>query len=656
MCGIGGVVLREGEMASPELLGRMAAKLAHRGPDAQGVFVHRNLGAAHRRLKIIDLSPAADQPIFNEDGKIGVVFNGEIYNFRELREELERQGHRFGTRSDTEVIVHAYEEWGSEAFRRLNGIFAIGLWDLRGGAPVLYLARDRAGAKPLFLSARDGRLAFASELKPLLECSWIRREVDQGALYWFLKHSHYPHPLSVLREVRQLEPGAWLRFEGGETIEKRFWDPLELSAEAAGNPRDQETRPEAAWLNELEQVLSRCVSRQLVSDVPLGCFLSGGIDSSLLVMAAQRARRETGKPPLKTFSIGYREKPFDETGYARSVARAFGTEHRELVARPSDLHELIPDIPLYFDQPLADPTLLSTLLLCRFARQEVTVSLSGDGGDELFFGYEFQKLLLRLRPLLRAPARPRAGAFRVLEQLLDWISGPFAAGFSGGARLQQLAKLASILQFRDEEQLFQYFVGTVGPLRMDRLAGLMADPSGMSDSPYRRMREELRGLSWRERIIQLFFRNFLPDTVLAKTDRASMAYGLEARVPWLDNEMMEFSARLPFQYKLRAGTQKYLLRELLRKTMSDVDTPEASGLISGRRKQGFSIPLREWLRGDLKYLLDEYLSVPRLRREGLFAPGPVHELVRAHLERRANHSHLLWSLVSFQLWKERYLP
>ena len=633
MCGISGLFTRPGEEVSPDLLGKMAGRMCHRGPDAQGIFRHGSIGLAHRRLKVIDLSDEANQPMFNEDGRVAIVFNGEIYNFRELAEDLRARGHTMKTQSDTEIIIHAYEQWREDSFRRLNGLFAFALADLRDETPVLYLVRDRFGAKPLHFTRRDGKVDFATDIKPLLEVPWVGRDVDRALLFHYLKFSHLPLPHSILRDVHQVRPGTWLRIEPGTAREGTYWDPIEIARSPVEDGRKEED-----WLDELESILNRVVRRQMISDVPLGCLLSGGIDSSLLTMACTAA----GGQRLKTFSIGYHEAEFDETPHARLVAATLGTDHHELIVTPADFLDLVRLVPTYYDVPFADPTLLSTLLLCRFAREHVTVALSGDGGDELFFGYTYHQALHRLRLLAGVPPWARQGLFRSVDDFLGALPAALLPH-----RLQQVRKAAEILQFRDEAEMFSYFVGTIGPMRLDRLAELVLEKPDLDTPLFSGMVLELDGLSWDEKITQVFLRSFLPDTVLAKTDRASMAYGLEARVPFLDDELVGFSARLPFSLKYKRGIKKYILRKLLTRKL-----PPA---ISQRSKQGFSIPLREWLRGELRYLLDDYLEEGRLRREGYFEPSAVRRLVREHLDRRANHSHLLWSIVSFQLWKEAYL-
>ena len=630
MCGIDGFAWRPDETPPRDLLSRMTQRMHHRGPDAQGICEVAHVGLGHRRLKIIDLSEAANQPMTSQDGQLSIVFNGEIYNYRELRSRLEELGHSFRTASDTEVIIEAFKRWGTECFRMLNGIFALALCDTRSGRPVFHLARDRFGTKPLFFAHREGRLAFASELKPLLDVPWISHDVDRDVLFHYLKFSHVPTPRSILRDVRQVRPGTWVRFDNGDAREETYWDPAEMTR-AAPAPG----RTESDWTDELDALLRRVVRRQMVSDVPLGCLLSGGIDSSLLAMAGVAAN-----PALKTFSIGYKEAEFDETPFAREVAQAFGTQHHELIVGPADMLALVREVPVHFDQPLADPTALPTMLVSRFARQQVTVVMSGDGGDELFFGYTFQRALHQLAAISWLPGPLRRGACAALDAALAAIPG------GPGPQAQKLRKALQILQFANEGEMFAYFIGTIGPMPLGRLAGLLADPPLRTPPMLAEILSGLGSVSRDQKIEQVFLRSFLPDTVLAKTDRATMAYGLEGRVPFLDDEMVEFSSRLPFDLKLKGTVMKYLPRRLLERHLP--------GRISKRRKQGFSVPMRDWLRRELRPLLEEYLDEARLRREGYFHPAHVRALVKEHVGARANHQHVLWSLISFQMWKEHY--
>jgi asparagine synthase (glutamine-hydrolysing) len=631
MCGISGFILKPGELVDINLLKEMTTTMSHRGPDSQGEFVHQNIGLGHRRLKIIDLSDSANQPLFSQNKKIGIVFNGEIYNFLQLRNELQNFGMKFETKSDTEVILCAFEYWGEESFKKLNGIFSFAIWDNRNNKNLVYLVRDRVGTKPLFYSYINQRLGFSSELKPLMKLPWISKNVSPQTLFHFLKFSHVPSPSSILDDVKQVVPGSFLILANGQLTSKSFWNPLELY-----NPDLQLSNKnisEDQWVSELDQTLKEVMSRQIISDVPVGCFLSGGIDSSLLTMQYSSLQSN----PIKTFSIGYKEAKYNETSYAKTAASVFKTDHHEFIVTAKDMFSLIPDLPNYFDQPLADPTSLPTLLLSKFAKEHVSVVFSGDGGDELFFGYSYEPALLKMRFLLSLPPQLREAGCQLIECLLY----PF-----NGQKIQQTRKLLEILQFKNEAELFQYFIGTIGPMRLDRLSKLIQEPIRLSPSCYQGLMSNLNNLPWNEKISQVFQQTFMIDTVLAKTDRATMAFGLEGRVPFLDNKMLEFAAGLPFHMKYNNGNKKYILKKLLATKMSTE--------FINRPKQGFSIPLEHWLREDLKFLLDDYLNTERIKKDGSLVPEEVQNLVKQHLSKRANHSHLLWSLITYQMWKEKY--
>lgn len=643
MCGISGIFLRPGEEAQEKDLKRMAQAMSRRGPDAEGVFVSGAVGLAHRRLKIIDLSDKANQPMLNEARTIGLAFNGEIYNFRALRSELEKLGALFRTRSDTEVILRAYEHWGVECLERLSGMFALAIWDGKDPeSPKLLLARDRFGIKPLFYAENNGCFAFASELKPLMELSWLPKRVDPESVSLLLTFSHVPTPRSILEGVFQLRPGHWLRIEKGEATEGSFIEGRPKSGASAGE------RSEEEWLRLLDERISQAVDRQRVSDVPVGCFLSGGIDSSLIAIAYS----ELGDRGIETFSVGYAVNDFDETPFARTVAQAVGTQHHELFLRAQDMVGLIPEVPIFFDQPLGDPSLLSTLLLARMARSRVSVALSGDGGDELFFGYPHQRILLGLKSLgTWVPRRGIRQAERVMETLqMLGLRSP---------NLGRLRKACEVFQFADPAEAYESWIGVIGPLRRERIFRLLSAPlPHRQEEPWLApLLASLSHLPEEERISEVFQRTFLLDTVLAKTDRATMAYGLEGRVPLLDDRVAQFSSELPFELKLRGGqiattsSGKYLLRRLLAKKL------KARGVgpeLSLRPKKGFSIPLGSWLKTDLKYLLDEYLNPARLKREGFFESAEVKLCIDEHLSGSVDRSHLLWTLLSFQLWRERY--
>lgn len=624
MCGISGIILKAGEFASSTLTDAMAADMFRRGPDAQTSFTKDNFSFSHRRLKIIDISDEANQPIFNEKRDVAVLFNGEIYNYLELREQLKGLGHQFQTQSDTEVIVHAFEQWGIRSFEMFNGMFAFALWDGRERENIFYLVRDRLGIKPLFYAANENRIGFASELKPLFRLPWVKKCIDPQTLFHYLKFSHVPNPQSMIKDISQLEPGHFLKI--GKNIEKHCFFDVKSGFLSEKNKRRKTSQD---WEEEFESLLLNVVKRQQISDVPIGCFLSGGIDSSLLTMAFSAINSSK----IKTFSIGYKEAEWDESVHAREVANIFQTEHNELILFPEDLQDLIRDIPKYFDQPFADPSLLPTLHLAKFARQQVTVALSGDGADELFFGYEYQRYLDLIYPLKFAPNIIRQGIFGAAEPVMGLFS-------------DRLRKLAEVLQFNNESELFMYFVGTVGPMKMSKLKSALRHVVDIEHPIFDLLLENINEFNWHDKIIYIFMKTFLVDTVLTKSDRASMAYGLEARVPFLDNEMLAFAGRLPFSQKFEAGLKKKLLRAVLGKKV-----PPS---ISKRKKQGFGIPLKEWLRGDLSYLLDEYIMSDRFDNDPYLDPKFTRRLAVEHMRGTRNHSHLLWSIICFQLWREEY--
>ena len=640
MCGISGLILRSGEKVDRSLLEKMGSEMSLRGPDFQGIYAEKNFGLVHRRLSIIDLSERANQPLFNETQDLSVILNGEIYNFRELRAELVKAGHVFRSDSDTEVLVHGFEEWGTESFRRLNGMFAFAILDCRHSTPILYLVRDRFGIKPLFYSALLDRIAFSSVLKPLRHVPWISREMDSRSLFHYLQFSHIPTPDSIFADVKQIEPGSYLIFKEGSAQIHRYWSPSEMLTISQAS--HGEKKEDAEWISQFENTLSQVVKRQIISDVPLGCFLSGGVDSSLLALAYS----QLGQGKLKTFSIGYDEKEFDETESAETVAKALGTEHFSLKVGAKDFIEVIPKLPDYFDQPFADPTLLPSLFLSQYTRKHVTVALSGDGGDELFFGYPYQKLLQTLLKTVAFPKKLRKNTVGFLRLFIRSLmrSLPFA---SRSLVLHRAVKFCDILGFENEAELFQYFIGMVGPVPLKEIRMVMRKTPPSQKPVFSPLVSSLFGHASEDRISQVFVQTFLPDTVLAKADRASMAFSLEVRVPFLDNEMVEFSSRLPFHLKQKKGISKYLLRQSLAKKL-----PRE---ISYRKKQGFSVPMRTWLRNDLRFLISEYLNEGRINREGIFVSNQVKKWTNEHIQGRANHSHLLWALLCFQIWREKYL-
>lgn len=631
MCGISGYIYLDNRPATPELNRKMANTIKHRGPDHQGEYIEANMAFAHRRLSVIDLSNHANQPMSDSENEIILTYNGEIYNYKQLRDELKSLGHNFRTSSDTEVILNAYKEWGTDSFIKLNGMFAFSILDKRSNSNDVYIVRDRVGIKPLFYHKTNSELSFASELKPLLVTPWIKKNVCPQTLFYYLKHGHIPTPLSIIEGVAQLSPGHYIHLKNNHFTIKKYWSSNSLLS-------NNLIQSESELIATLDETMLDITRRQVISDVPVGCFLSGGIDSSLLVAYYAQVSNK----PITTFAIGYKEAEFDESYFAKIVAEKFKTKHHEIIIGPKDMFDIIPNIPKFYDQPFSDPTLMPTMLLSNFAKNHVTVALSGDGGDELFFGYVYHEMLYKMQLLKRIPHLIRRGMFESLRQLIGiCMRGKLPL------KIQQIRKFLEIMQFKDSSEFLQYFVGTIGPLRMDRVADLVVGHTSTTPSLYAPMMAEMNDLKWHEKVEQVFIKTFMLDTVLQKSDRASMAHSLEVRVPFLDNKLLDLSARVPFSYKYKNGVKKHILRELLKEKLP----PE----IVDRKKQGFSIPLREWLRGDLKYLVNDYLNPETLKKDGFLNHVHVQKVIDDHMNERANNSHLIWSMICFGLWKEEYL-
>ena len=588
----------------------MSATLAHRGPDSFGEYVDGPVALAARRLSIIDLE-TGDQPIGNEDGTVHVVQNGEIYNYRELRRELERRGHRFRTHGDTEVLVHLYEEYGDGFATRLRGMFATAIWDARTRR--LLLARDRFGIKPLYYRHANGELMFASELRAL-----PRGEIDLDALESFLAYNSIPAPQTIFRGVRKLPAGHTLVWEDGRIELARFARPRPLE------PRADE---EAELVEELRARLRDSVRAHLVSDVPVGVLLSGGVDSSLL---AALAAEESGEP-LRTFSIGFEERTFDELADARRVAQRYGTRHRELLLRP-DAAILLPALAEAFDEPFADSSALPTYLVSRLAADDVKVALSGEGGDELFGGYyTYAADLLAARVGGLAPlARP------LVERL---PSSDAKASFDYRAkRFVRAAHLPPLERHHGWKEI----------LSADARAELTGRDNDFDPVDVLRTRYgETAGMPELARLQDVDFGIYLVDDLLVKTDRASMAHSLEARVPYLDTAVTNLALALPTRHKVRGLRKKVLLRKA-----ADPLLPRE--IVHGR-KRGFSIPAAAWLRGELEPFARETLSAERLQRQGFFRPAAVQRLIDDHVSRREDLSRQLWGLLAFTLWHEHHI-
>ena len=591
----------------------MSRTLVHRGPDSFGEFGDGSAALAARRLSIIDLE-TGDQPIANEDGTLHVVQNGEIYNYRELRLELERAGHRFRTHGDTEVLLHLYEEHGDRFAEWLRGMFAIAIWDARRRR--LVLARDRFGIKPLYYRAVQGELAFASELRAL-----PRGEIDLDAVEAFLAFNSIPAPLTIFREVRKLPAGHLLVWEDGRIKLERFARPTPAPVEEL---RGDE---EAELVEELRARLRDSVRAHLVSDVPVGVLLSGGVDSALLAALAA----EESSEPLRTFSIGFEERSFDELADARRVAERYGTQHRELVLRP-DAALLLPALAEAFDEPFADSSALPTYLVSELASNDVKVALSGEGGDELFGGY-----YTYVADLLAARVGGLARLARPLVELLPTSSAKASFDYKA-KRFVRAAHLPPLERHHGWKEIFSAEARS-------ELTGRRSpfDPVDLLRARY----AETEGAGELARLQDVDLGIYLVDDLLVKTDRASMAHSLEARVPYLDTVVTNLALALPTRHKVRGLSKKVLLRKAA--------APLLPREIVHGKKRGFSIPAAAWLRGELVPFARETLSRETLRRQGFFQPESVQRLLDEHVAGREDRSRQLWGLLAFTLWHERHV-
>jgi asparagine synthase (glutamine-hydrolysing) len=610
MCGICGIASDRGAV-DRERLGRMAATLVHRGPDSEGMHVDGPVGIAARRLAIIDLT-GGDQPIGNEDGSVFVVQNGEIYNYRDLQHALERAGHVFRTRCDTEVLVHGYEEWGAGVWERLRGMFAVAVWDARRAR--LTLVRDRFGIKPLYYRDESGELSFASELDAL-----PHGDVDLDALEAFLAFNVVPAPLSIFRDIRKLPPGHTLTWENGRSTITRFARPGPLPA--------RHDTDEAELVEECRARLRDSVRAHLIADVPVGVLLSGGVDSGVLAALAA----EESSDPVRTFSIGFEEASFDELAGARAVANRYGTRHRELVLRPNAAL-LLPALAEAFDEPFADSSALPTYLVSKLASEDVKVALSGEGGDELFGGY-----YTYVADQLAERVGPFASLARPLVDRLPTSTRRVSFEYKA-KRFAQSAHLPPLERHHGWKEIFA----------PDARAELTGRRSAFDPLDTHRARfAETEGHELVTRLQDVDLGLYLVDDLLTKTDRASMAWSLEARVPFMDTVVANFAFSLPVKHKVRGFSKKRLLRQAVEPLLP-------SEVVHGR-KRGFSIPAAAWLRGELEPFARETLAPETIRRQGFLQPQAVTRVLDDHVAGRADLSRQLWGLLAFTLWYEHHV-
>lgn len=614
MCGICGYLSDKNILT--EALREMNDTMYHRGPDDSGVWEEHSprgaIGLAQRRLSIFDLSYAGHQPMLSHDKKIITVYNGEIYNYRELRKELEQTGYRFHSECDTEVMIAAYQEWGYSCFARFNGMFAIALYERESGR--LILARDRMGKKPLYYYQNGNDFVFASELKPIMKFPRFDKKINKPMIEKLLCSKYIEAPYSIFENTYKMLPATYLVYEAGEIRIHNYWNIIERKKEEA---KRQLSYNEA--INQMDILLQDAVKSRLAADVSVGTFLSGGIDSTLVTAMAQKFSDD----PVKSFSIGFYDKERNEGVYAAEIARYIGTRHKELYIGNNETLRMLQDMPYYYDEPFSDSSLMPTMLVSKLASEDVTVALSGDGGDELYCGYEMYD-------------------WTYIAQKVDWI-GSAAASVPGMNWLEQkfTPEIRAFLKNRSEDYKTQLFLDVMIE-EADKLLGITGENIKYG------YEKELKYRNWQERRMLLDMMTYLPDEIMAKTDRASMKYSLEVRCPLLDYRVVEQSFAIPHKYKYAMWDKKHILKELTYRYV-----PKK---LLDRPKKGFGVPLRKWLRTVLKPEITKYADMVILKRQDIFAPEAVAELIRKQEKsNRIVYSSMLWSFYVFQRWYQAYI-
>ncbi len=625
MCGIVGIIgadLIKNQVAARDLVARMLGVIAHRGPDGEGLYTEPGVAIGMRRLSIIDLETGR-QPISNEDGSIWIVFNGEIYNYRELRSLLIARGHKLRTRTDTETIVRLYEDEGDRCVERLRGMFAFAIWD--GRERRLFIARDRVGKKPLHYTMTGRTLVFGSEIKSILQHPGVKRDINLPAISDYLSFGYVPDPETAFTGVSKLPPGHTLTFKDGRISVRRYWDFF------SGNSAEPVARKpklrEEDYIERLRELISESVRLRLESDVPVGAFLSGGIDSSVVVAMMARAMK------VKTFSIGFSDSSFDELHYARIAARHFGAEHHEFIVTP-DVCRLVDEIVWHHDEPFADVSSIPTYVVSKFAREHVTVALSGDGGDEVFGGYERYVVDQRRRPYGRIPAFLRHALLRISQSLPQ---GAYGKRFLRNISLEPAARYIDNVSYFDRDAQFNLFNDDA----LRELAGY--DPA----ERFERTFETPATRSGLDRLLYLDSKTYLPGDILVKVDRMSMANSLETRSPLLDHRLIEFAQTIPASFKLRGLETKYIFKRA------------AAGLIPdeiiNRPKKGFDVPIRRWLDHELREMLDDTLNDRRTRERGDLDHRAVLAILDEHRRGVRDRARHLWSLLVLELWRRAFI-
>jgi asparagine synthase (glutamine-hydrolysing) len=645
MCGIVGFFSSSKNSTLPEDLESATHVLKHRGPDQTGLYrdtgCDHQIGLGHCRLSVIDLSEAGTQPMQSADGRIVVVYNGEIYNFKALRNQLEQRGYPFHSQTDTEVIINAYLEWGIQCVEQFIGMFAIGIYDK--SARKLILVRDRLGIKPVYYYCSRGELIFGSELKSLAAFKGFPKTIDSDALALFLHYQYIPAPLTIYRKTYKLLPGHYLVFDGRQMQHTPYWNPPERPDwDGCDDGVD-----EAQYIDQLDGLLTHAVSDRLISDVPIGALLSGGIDSSLVVALMQKANPS----PVRTFSIGFAEDKYNEAPWARKIADHLGTDHTELYVRPEHAIDAIAKLPDIYDEPFADSSSIPTYLVSRLTRSHVTVALSGDGGDEQFGGYvrywmtrTMEKWLERIpeptKPVIAGIAKglPASWIERFYVPLRDYLPQRLRVE-NFQEKWQKL-----ILQL-SQEQLSELYRMTISIWPSSDIGPLLGQK--VPQSMYESIFNATPGWPTLSRLMRVDQSTYLPDCMLTKVDRASMAVSLEVRVPLLDHRVVEYSYTIPETLKYKDGCGKYILKQVLARYV-----PRS---LFERPKMGFGVPIGQWFRNELKELLLDYLSPARLKTEGRFNAELIEQKINEHLNGTGNHHSRLWAVLMWEMWREKWL-
>jgi asparagine synthase (glutamine-hydrolysing) len=644
MCGIVGFKSKYDYRSIKELLPDASKRLSHRGPDDSSLICDEaaGVGLAHRRLSIIDLSSAGHQPMKSDDGKVCICYNGEIYNFRKIRKILEDCGHRFKSATDTEVVLKSYLHWGTECLEKFVGMFAFAIWDSRNQN--LFLARDRLGIKPLYyyLNESEGILIFSSELKALMVFGNFVKDVNPDAIPLFLHYQYIPAPGTIFKNTYKLLPGHFLIYDGDNFQSKEYWELPKIQGIQINPQLNEEEQ-----LQQLDDLLTAAVSDRLISDVPLGALLSGGVDSSVVVALMQKI----SSTPARTFSIGFKEKGYNEAQWAAKVAKHLKTEHTELYVTANDALDVIPRLPDFYDEPFADSSAIPTFLVSHLTRQQVTVALSGDGGDEQFAGYvRYWTTKSMAEGFHRFPLPLKKAMAKILGFIpSSWVENCYLPLHNFLPQRLRMAnfpdKWQKLLKQMNQTRISELYRMTICLWSENEILSI-ADRE-LPPSMYEEVFKETADWPLLSRLMRVDQKTYLPDAMLTKVDRASMANSLEIRVPLLDHRVVEFTAGLPEHFKYRNGTGKYLLKKLLARYL-----PVS---LFERPKMGFGVPIDHWLRFELKDLLLDYLSAERLRKEGLFNTRFVDKKIKEHLSGQVNHQYRLWPLLMWEMWRERWL-